>query len=66
MVKNMSNIDRGIRIVIAAVFVYLYLSSIVSGVLGFLLMVLALVFLATSIISFCPLYLPFNFSTRNR
>lgn len=64
MIKNMSNIDRGIRIVIAAVFVYLYLSSIVSGVLGFLLMVLALVFLATSIISFCPLYLPFNFSTR--
>ena len=66
MIKNMSNIDRGIRIVIAAVFVYLYVSSIVSGVLGFLLMVFALVFLATSTIAFCPLYLPFNFSTRKR
>jgi len=48
------------------VFVYLYVSSIVSGVLGFLLMVFALVFLATSTIAFCPLYLPFNFSTRKR
>jgi len=64
MIKNMSNIDRGIRIVIAAVFVYLYVSSIVSGVLGFLLMVLALVFLATSTIAFCPLYLPFKINTR--
>mgnify|MGYP001184567116 FL=1 len=66
MIKNMSNIDRGIRVVVAAVFVYLYVSSIVSGVLGFLLMVFALVFLATSTIAFCPLYLPFNFSTRKR
>jgi len=66
MIKNMSNIDRGIRAVVAVVFVYLYLSGTVAGLAGILLMVLALVFLATSSIAFCPLYSPFNFSTRKR
>jgi len=64
MIKNMSNIDRGIRVVVAAVFVYLYLSGMVAGVLGILLMVLAVVFVMTSSIAFCPLYVPFKFSTR--
>ncbi len=64
MIKNMSSIDRGIRIVVAAVFAYLYFSGIVSGVLGILLMVFAAVFLITSSIAFCPLYVLFNFSTR--
>lgn len=64
MIKNMSNIDRGIRVVVAAVFVYLYLSGMVAGVVGMLLMVLAVVFVMTSSIAFCPLYFPFKFSTR--
>lgn len=64
MIKNMSSIDRGIRIVVAAVFAYLYFSGIVSGVLGILLMVFAAVFLITSSIAFCPLYVLFNFSSR--
>ncbi len=64
MIKNMSSIDRGIRVVVAAVFAYLYFSGIVSGALGILLMVFAAVFLITSSIAFCPLYVLFNFSTR--
>jgi len=64
MIKNMSSIDRGIRIVVAAVFAYLYFSGIVAGALGILLMVFAAVFLITSSIAFCPLYVLFNFSTR--
>lgn len=63
MNRNMSNLDRIIRVVLAAIFGYLYLGGVVSGVLGIVLAVLALVFLATSIAGFCPLYVPFKFST---
>ena len=64
MKRNMSNLDRTIRIVVAALFAYLYFGGIVTGVLGIILLVLAAVFLLTSVVAFCPLYLPFKFSTK--
>lgn len=63
MQRNMSNADRIIRVVIAAIFAYLYFAGIVTGVLGILLMVFAGVFLATSLMGFCPLYVPFKINT---
>jgi hypothetical protein len=63
MKRNMSNLDRIIRVVLAAVFAYLYFGGIVSGTLGIVLLVLGAVFLLTSIVAFCPLYAPFKFST---
>ena len=63
MKRNMSNVDRIIRAIVAAVFVYLYLGGIVTGTLGIILLVLAGVFLLTSLFAFCPLYLPFKIST---
>ena len=63
MKRNMSNLDRLIRVVIAAVFAYLYFSGVVTGVLGVILLVLAVVFLLTSFVAFCPLYVPFKIST---
>jgi len=63
MKRNMSNTDRTVRVVIAALFGYLYFSGVVTGTLGIVLLVLGAVFLLTSVISFCPLYLPFKFST---
>jgi len=63
MKRNMSNLDRIIRIAVAAVFAYLYFSGAVSGVLGIILLVLGAVFVLTSVVAFCPLYLPFKFST---
>ncbi len=64
MKQNMGTADRIIRLVIAALFAYLYFGGIVTGALGIILLVLAVVFVATSAIAFCPLYLPFKFSTR--
>ncbi len=64
MKQNMGTIDRIIRVIVAAVFAYLYFGGIVTGTLGIILLVLAIVFLATSAISFCPLYLPFKLNTR--
>jgi hypothetical protein len=63
MKRNMSDLDRIIRVVVAALFAYLYFSGIVTGVLGIVLLVLGAVFLLTAIVAFCPLYLPFKFST---
>ena len=63
MKRNMSNLDRVIRVVLALVFAFLYFSGTVSGTVGVVLLILGGVFLLTSLISFCPLYLPFKFST---
>ena len=63
MKRNMSNVDRIARVVIAALFAYLYFGGIVTGALGIVLVVLGGVFLLTSLVAFCPLYLPFKFST---
>ena len=63
MKRNMSNLDRIIRVVVAALFAYLYFGGIVTGTLGIVLVVLGGVFLLTSLVSFCPLYAPFKFST---
>lgn len=63
MKRNMSNLDRIIRVVLAALFAFLYFGGIVTGALGIVLLVLGGVFLLTAILAFCPLYAPFNFST---
>ena len=63
MNRNMSNTDRIIRVVVAALFAYLYFGGIVTGTLGVILVVLGAVFLLTSVVSFCPLYAIFKFST---
>jgi len=59
----MSNIDRIVRVAIAALFAYLYFSGIVTGTLGVVLLVLGAVFVLTSFVAFCPLYVPFKIST---
>lgn len=61
----MGSLDKGIRLALAAVFVGLYVAGVVSGVLGIVLLVLAGVFALTSFVGSCPLYLPFNLSTKN-
>ncbi|MBK8340107.1 MAG: DUF2892 domain-containing protein [Flavobacteriales bacterium] len=63
MKPNMGTADRIIRILVAAVIAILYFTGTVSGTLGIVLLVLAGVFVATSVVSFCPLYAPFGMST---
>ena len=63
MKKNMGNFDRLARIVIAAIIGVLYATHVISGTVAIILLILAVVFIATSLISFCPLYLPFGFRT---
>lgn len=66
MKKNMGVIDKAIRIIIALVVVVLFFTNVVSGTLGIVLLVLAGVFVLTSLVGFCPLYLPFNLNTNKK
>lgn len=63
MKRNMSDIDRIVRVLIAALFAYLYFGGLVTGTLGIVLVALGVVFVLTSVVSFCPLYTLFKFST---
>jgi hypothetical protein len=61
--KNMGWVDRLVRVIAAVLFAYLYFSGTVAGALGIILLVLGAIFILTSLVSFCPLYVPFKFST---
>ncbi len=63
MKKNMGAADRTVRILLAILMGALYFTNTVTGTFGLVLLVLAIVFLLTSMISFCPLYAAFGFST---
>lgn len=63
MKTNMGGFDRIIRFLIAAIIGYLYYAHIISGTLGIVLVVLAVVFVLTSFIGFCPLYTFFGMNT---
>jgi len=63
MKKNMGTIDKTIRIIIAVIIVGLYFTNVISGTLGIVLLVFAGVFVLTSLIGFCPLYVPFGLNT---
>ncbi len=63
MKKNMGTADRIIRVIIAAILVALYFMEVVTGTLGIVLLVVAGIFLITSITSFCGLYTLFGIRT---
>lgn len=66
MKKNMGNADKIIRIAAAVLIAILYFTNVISGLTAIILMIFAVVFILTSFISFCPLYLPFGISTLKR
>lgn len=66
MKANMGNLDKGIRIAIAIVIAILYFTNMISGLTATILLGIALIFILTSFISFCPLYYPFGISTKKR
>ena len=63
MKKNMGNTDRVLRTIIALIAGLLYFSGTVTGTIGIIMLVFAGIFLLTSLVSFCPLYLPFGINT---
>jgi hypothetical protein len=63
MKKNMGNVDRTLRVLLAVAIAVLYFTNVINGTLGLVLVILAVVFVLTSLVSFCPLYLPFGIKT---
>ncbi|OYX25308.1 MAG: hypothetical protein B7Z06_07460 [Flavobacteriales bacterium 32-35-8] len=63
MKKNMGDLDRGIRIVIAIAIAVLYFTKTIEGTLAYILMAFSAILVLTSFISFCPLYLPLGINT---
>ena len=66
MKPNMGAVDKAVRIFVAVVIAILYFTHQISGTAAIVLLILAGVFIVTSFMSFCPLYLPFGISTRKK
>jgi hypothetical protein len=66
MKKNMGSADKVIRIVVAALFAVLYLTGVIKGTLGIILLLIALVFVITSFFGVCPLYSLFGLNTMKK
>jgi hypothetical protein len=64
MKLNMGIVDRGMRVGLAILGGVLYSMGFLEGALGIVILGLGIVFLLTSLIGFCPLYLPLNISTK--
>jgi hypothetical protein len=56
MKKNVSNLDKGFRVAIAALVALLYYFDVITGTLAYVLMGVGIILLVTSLINFCPLY----------
>ncbi|MEX2435262.1 MAG: DUF2892 domain-containing protein [Balneolaceae bacterium] len=64
MKKNMGLLDKSVRVIIAIVVAVLYFTGQISGTVAAILGILAIVFILTSLVGTCPLYLPFGLSTK--
>ena len=64
MKKNIGTVDRILRILVAIAIISLYFANVISGTVAIVLLVLSGIFILTSFIGVCPLYLPFGMSTR--
>lgn len=63
MTNNMGSLDRTLRTLAAIVVGVLYATGHIGGTTALILGVLAVVFLLTSFVGSCPLYMPFGLST---
>lgn len=63
MKKNMGSADKGFRVLVAIAIALLYYFNVIQGTLAYVLMALAIIFLITSFVSFCPLYVPLGINT---
>jgi len=63
MIKNMGPADKAVRILFAVIIATLFFINVIKGVMGLILLALAVIFVLTSLIRFCPLNIPFGINT---
>lgn len=66
MKRNMGQADRIIRLSVVAVIAALYFTGQITGTAAIILGIVAVAFLVTSLIGWCPSYVPFGISTRKK
>ena len=66
MKKNMGALDKSLRVLADIFIALLYYLDILSGMLAYVLMAVAIVFLITSFVNFCPLYAILGVNTCKR
>lgn len=66
MKKNLGLPDKIFRLTLASVVALLYYTQVISGTWAIILGVLAVVFVITSFVGFCPLYVPFRINTAKK
>lgn len=64
MKKNMGILDRTLRTVLAITLILLFYFKVIVGPWAIAGIILSVIFLGTSAIGTCPLYLPFGLSTK--
>ena len=63
MKKNVGNIDKVIRVVIAIIAGALYFTGTLTGILGYVALAVGVIMLATAAMSRCPLFSIFGLSS---
>ena len=66
MKKNMAIVDRIFRVVLVVLVAVLYFAHLLSPVAAIILGIVAVVFLLTSIVGTCPIYLLLGISTKRK
>jgi hypothetical protein len=66
MKKNLGSADKLARLLIAIGLIVLFYTEVLTGTLGIIALVLALVLALTSMVSFCPIYALFGLSSCKR
>jgi len=66
MVKNMGKNDKIVRLVLALAVGILIIAGQLTGAAAVVLGIIALVFIATSVLGTCPLYTLLKISTRKK
>jgi hypothetical protein len=64
MKQNMGVTDKIIRLIVVAIIAALYFTGQISGTAAIILGIIAVAFLVTSLIGWCPSYVPFGISTK--
>ena len=64
MKQNMGGVDKIIRLIVVAIIAVLYFTDQITGTAAIILGIIAVAFLVTSLIGWCPTYVPFGISTK--
>lgn len=66
MKANIGSSDKLIRLGLAVVLIILFYKSILTGTLGIIALLVALLLTVTSLVNFCPLYSIFKINTSKK